>query len=94
MATYSDVTNLTTSGPNTADGLHQSYAMTRPDIEVPHTRSASQMKYWIMNSPRGSSPSILNHTMEQLILQYGLRTLFSTSTWPMETTSTRSNTSH
>ena len=66
-ATYSDVTNLTTPGPNTADGLHQSYATTRPDIEAPHTLSASQMKYWITNSPRGSSPSISNHTTAQPI---------------------------
>ena len=44
-ATYSDVTNLTTPGPNAADGLHQSYAVTRPDTEVPHTLSASHMKY-------------------------------------------------
>ena len=39
-ATYLDVINLTTPGPNTADGLHQSYATTRPDIEAPHTLSA------------------------------------------------------
>ena len=36
-ATYSDVINLTTPGPNTADGLHQSYATTRPGIEAPRT---------------------------------------------------------
>ena len=40
-ATNSDVTNPTTPGPNAADGLHQSYAMMRPDIEAPHTLSAS-----------------------------------------------------
>ena len=34
MATYSDVTNLTTPGPNAADGLHQSYTAMRPDIAV------------------------------------------------------------
>ena len=45
MATYSDVINLTTPGPNTADGLHPNYATTQPDIEVPHTLSALQMKY-------------------------------------------------
>ena len=93
-ATYSDVTNLTTPGPNAADGLHQSYAVRRPDIEAPHTLSASQMKYWIMNSPRGSSLSISNHTTAQPILQYGSRISFSTSTWPEETTSMPSNTSH
>ena len=87
-ATYSDVTNLTTPGPNAADGLHQSYATMRPDIEAPHTLSASQMKYWIMNSPRGSSPSILNHTTEQPIPQYGSRISFSTYIWLEETTST------
>ena len=42
-ATYSDVTNLTTPGPNTADGLCQNYAMTWPDIEAPHTPFASLM---------------------------------------------------
>ena len=40
-ATYSDVTNLTTPGPNAADGLHQSYAATRHGTEVLHTLSAS-----------------------------------------------------
>src|SRR4051812_44535147 len=30
-ATYSDVINLTMPGPNTAEGLHQNYAATRPD---------------------------------------------------------------
>ena len=73
--------------PNTADRLHQSCVTIRPDTEAPHTRSASQMNYWIMNSPKGSSPSISNHTMAQPILQYGLRISSSTSTWPEETTS-------
>ena len=94
MATYSDMTNLTTPGPNAADGLHQSYATTWPDIEAPHTLSASQMKYWITNSPRGSSPSISNHMTEQPIPQCGSKILFSTSIWPEETTSTPSSTSH
>ena len=49
-ATYSDVTNLVTPGPITTDGLHQRCAVTQPDIEAPHTLSASQMKYWTMNS--------------------------------------------
>ena len=40
-ATYSDMTNLATPGPNAADGLHQSYAAMRPGTEVPHTLSAS-----------------------------------------------------
>ena len=94
MATYSDVINLTTPGPNITDGLHQSYATMRLDIGVPHTLSASQMKYWIMNSPRGSNPSILNHTTAQPIPQYGSRILFSISIWLEEMTSTPSNTSH
>ena len=93
-ATYSDVINLTTPGPNTADGLHQSYATTRRDIEAPHTLSASQMKYWITNSPRGSSLSTLNYTTTQPILQYGTRISFSISIWLEEMTSAPSNTSH
>ena len=93
-ATYSDVTNLVTPGPITTDGLHRRCAVARPLIEAPHTPSASQMKYWITNSPRGSSPSILNHTTEQPIPQYGSRILCSTSIWPEETISTPSNTSH
>jgi len=88
------VTNLTTPGPNAADGLHQSYAAMRPDTEVPHTLSASQIKYWITNSPRDSSPSISNHTTAQPILQYGSRISFSISIWLEETTSTPLNTSH
>ena len=32
-ATYSDVINLTTPGPNTVDGLHQNYATTWPDLD-------------------------------------------------------------
>ena len=43
-ATYSDVTNLVTPGPKTADGLHRSYVAMRPDIEAPHTLSASLTK--------------------------------------------------
>ena len=43
-ATYSDVTNLVTPGPITAGGLHRRCAATRPDIEAPHTLSASPMK--------------------------------------------------
>ena len=66
-ATYPDVTNLTTPGPNAADGLHQSYAATRLDTEVPHTLSASRTRYWITNSPRGASPSISSHTTAQQI---------------------------
>ena len=44
MAIRPDVTNITMSGPNTADELHPSYIVTWPDIEVPHTPSASLMK--------------------------------------------------
>ena len=44
-AIYSYVTSLVTPGPNAADGLHQSYTVMRPDIEVSHTLSALQMKY-------------------------------------------------
>ena len=43
-AAYSDVTNLVTPGPITADGLHRRCAATWPDIEAPHTLSASLMK--------------------------------------------------
>ena len=43
-ATYSDVINLTTPEPNTADGLHQNYATTLPAIEALHTLSASQTR--------------------------------------------------
>ena len=43
-AIYSDVTNLVTPGPKTADGLHQSYVVVRPDIEAPHTLFASLTK--------------------------------------------------
>ena len=94
MATYSDVTNLTTPEPNAADGLHQSYAAMRPAVEAPHTLYASQTRCWITNSPRDSSPSISNHTTAQPIPQCGSRISSSTSTWPEETTSTQSNTSH
>ena len=93
-ATYSDVTNLITPGPITADGHHRRCAMTRPAIEASHTLSASQVRCWITNSPRGSSPSILNHMTKQPILQCESKILFSTSTWPEEMTSTLSNTSH
>ena len=92
--TYLDVTNLTTPRPNVADEVHQSYTVMWPDIEVPHTLSASQTRYWITNSLRGSSPSIWNHTTTQPILQYGSRTLSSTSTWLEEMISTPLNTSH
>ena len=44
MATYSDVTNLVTPGPKTADGLHRSYVAMWPDIEAPHTLFASLTK--------------------------------------------------
>ena len=44
MAIYSDVTNLVTPGPKTADGLHQSYVAMWPNIEAPHTLFASQTK--------------------------------------------------
>ena len=94
MDTYSDVTNLATPGPNVADGLHQRYAAMRPGTEVLHTLSASQMKYWITNSSRGSSPSISNHMTAQPIPQYGSRISFFTSIWLEEMTSTPLNTSH
>ena len=44
MATYSDMTNLVTPEPITADELHMSYGAMRPNIEAPHTLSASRMK--------------------------------------------------
>ena len=56
MAIYSDVTNLVTPGPKTADGLHRSYVAMRPDIEAPHTLFASLTKSWNMNSQKGSNP--------------------------------------
>ena len=43
-AIYSDVTNLVTPGPKTADGLHRSYAAMWPDIEASHTLFASLAK--------------------------------------------------
>ena len=43
-ATYSDVRSLVTPGPKTADGLHLSYVATWPNIEAPHTHSASLTK--------------------------------------------------
>ena len=44
MTTYSDVTNLVTPEPITADELHRSYGIMRPDTEAPHTHFASPMK--------------------------------------------------
>ena len=64
-AIYSDATNLVMRGLKAADGLHQSYVAMRPGKEMPHTLSTSQMRYWITNSLRDSSPSISNHTMAQ-----------------------------
>ena len=93
-ATYSDVTNLITRGLKIADGLHQSYAATRPGTEVLHTLSASQTRYWITNSPRDSSPSISNRTTAQPIPQYVSRISFSISIWLEEMTSTPLNTSY
>ena len=43
-ATYSDVTNLATPEPKTANGLLRSYVAVWPNIEAPHTRFASPMK--------------------------------------------------
>ena len=43
-ATYSDVTNLATPGPKTANGLHRRYVAVWPNIEAPHTLFASQTK--------------------------------------------------
>ena len=43
-ATYSDVTSLVTPDPKTADELHLSYVATWPNIEAPHTHSASLTK--------------------------------------------------
>ena len=93
-ATYSDVINPTMPGPNAADGLHQSYAATRHGTEVPHTLSALQTRYWIINSPRDSSPSTSNHTTAQPIPQYGSRISSFISTWLEEMTSMPLNTSH
>ena len=44
MAIWLNVTNITTSGPKTADELHPSYVTTWPDIEAPHTPFASLTK--------------------------------------------------
>ena len=44
MATYSDVTNLVTPEPITADELHRSYGIMRQDTEAPHTLFPSLMK--------------------------------------------------
>ena len=41
---YSDVTSLVTPEPKTADGLHRSYIAMWPNIEAPHTLSASQTR--------------------------------------------------
>ena len=38
MATYSDVSNLSTPEPKTAKGLLRSYVAVWPNIEAPHTR--------------------------------------------------------
>ena len=43
-AIYSDVTNLVAPGPKTADGLYLNYVVTWPNIEAPHTHSASLTK--------------------------------------------------
>ena len=43
-ATCSNGTSLVTPGPKTEDGLHLSYVATWPNIETPHTHSASQTK--------------------------------------------------
>ena len=43
-ATYSDVTNLTTPGPNAADGPYRSYVAMRPNVEALHTLFASLKK--------------------------------------------------
>ena len=43
-ATNSDMTNLVTPEPTTADGLHGSYVVMWPDREAPHTLFASPMK--------------------------------------------------
>ena len=43
-ATYSDVTSLVMIGLKTAGGLHVSYVTTWPNIEAPHTHSASLAK--------------------------------------------------
>ena len=44
MATYPDVTNPATPEPKTANGLLRSYVAVWPNIEAPHTLSASPMK--------------------------------------------------
>ena len=44
MAIRLNVTNITTSGPKTADELHLSYVTTWPDVEAPHIPFASLMK--------------------------------------------------
>ena len=43
-ATNSDVTNLATPGPKTANVLHRRYVAVWPNIEAPHTLFASQTK--------------------------------------------------
>ena len=44
MAIRPNVTNMTTSGPKTADEPHPSYVTTWPDIEAPHSPFASLTK--------------------------------------------------
>ena len=44
MAIWLDMTSITKSGTNTIDELHPSYIAMWPDIEAPHTPSASLMK--------------------------------------------------
>ena len=44
MATYSDVTNLATPGPKTANGLRRRYVAVWPNIEAPHILFASLTK--------------------------------------------------
>jgi hypothetical protein len=39
-----DITIITAPGPKTADELNPNYVATWPDIEAPHTPSASLMK--------------------------------------------------
>ena len=51
MAIRLDVTNITMPGPKTTDGLHPSYVATWPDIEAPHTPSASLNEF-----PEGFKP--------------------------------------
>ena len=43
-AIYSDMTNLATPGPKTANGLGRRYVVVWPNIVAPHTCFASQTK--------------------------------------------------